>query len=168
MAQPIEIAFRQVRNHKTVLALNATARGAYVALVNACIIDGYDPLPESVTVLHRLSGASPGQWGKVGALVQEALSATLGTLKNRFENDTIRQLRRIEVAFDSHEKRRLKKRATQFVKHEAHNFVQTESLSLGIMQPQPKATNFRPQNCDMQARTIAKENRNKPLKTLSD
>ena len=168
MAQPIEIAFSLIRDHKAYRRLNCTERGIFVALVQACLLDGIDPLPAQPTKLQALCSATPRQWQYAQEAVLVALSELLSKLKGAYEKTFDRREKLRINQLMTQEKKRLARRAASFTQCEAQSFADGTALS-GIIQPF-KATKYTPNDYDQgqrQAAVSARETlqgKDRPLK----
>lgn len=97
MAKEIEIAFSLVRNRKSVKKLKITEFGGYTALIQSCLMDGFDPLPEDPTTLQFLSRSTPKQWARCNKAIMEAVYDCLPVLERAY--------RKAEARFDRFSKR---------------------------------------------------------------
>lgn len=161
MAREIEIAFSAIRNHRDVRNLKVLEKGLYFALVQACILDGIDPLPYAAPrTLAHLAGATSQQWirGKRGAL--KALESTLEVLKARYNSAKQSRDKRANAAkqsfSNSYLHRRLAVAAKANLGDEAKVFIQDQSFAPSILQPIFKEK-FRAPTVDLQARELAKK-----------
>lgn len=158
-----EIAFTALRNHPDVRNLKVLDRGIYVALVQACILDGVNPLPyDRPRTMAHLAGATSQQWlkGKAGAL--RALDGTLGELQELYQQRAATRAKRAaqtrRVLGGLWEKTRLAKRARDGALKQAQEFVE-KSTGCGTLLPQPKLKSYRPISNNEQVRREAISNK---------
>lgn len=168
MAQPVEIAFCRVWQHKSIQLLRAAELGAYMAMAHATLATGLDPLPADKPTRATIARIALTAWIRIEDKVMKALNDTLPVLRAAYDHSEIVLARRINRAKLSHESRRLKLRAKQFVDYEAQRFVDETALS-GIIQPF-QATKYNPNDYDKgqrQAAVSARETlrgKDRPLK----
>lgn len=97
MAQPVEIPFSVVRDHKAVRHLNAAAFGAYCRLVMAALWDDVDLAEQNDASLALMAGAHGLAWRRYNKTVLCAVAASLPRLRQTFQkalrkrdNETLR------------------------------------------------------------------------------
>lgn len=158
MAGPIEIAFSVIRNHPAVRNLKALEKGIYFALVQACLLDGINPLPyDAPRTMAHLAGATSMQWARGKGAALKALDETLLILEARYQARAVTKQKRAAAAKvclgKSWDRRKLASQAKVNALPSAHNFVE-DSYAPVILQP-TKATRYRPNDIDMLARQNA-------------
>lgn len=142
MAKEIELAFSAVRNHKTIKTLRAVELGAYVALTQSCLLDGFDPLPADRDTLQLLSKTSPAQWGRSNQRIMAAFNATIGVLKALYEQRAKVRATRQRIASIGHESTRLRRRTEKSDEKETHSFVELQANGASLLQPQKSAQTY--------------------------
>ena len=130
-----------------------------MALVQVCLIDGVDPLPEGTKELARLAGASQAQWNAAGAVALRAVQGTIEKLRLWYQDATQKQAKLkahgLSVAHNLRDHNWVRRRAKAIEgKSKAVNFEEQSAAPVPL-QP-TKGTHIRYQNSDMPKRLAAK------------
>lgn len=145
--------------HQEVRKLQATQLGAFLGIALAAMNEGFDPFAAPLVQLHHFGRVTPTQWPRVKNDVLKALRAALPDLVQEYKEKMENRRTRIKSGAANLRAYHASKR--NVITLQPVSIVEN-SYTPGIFQP-TKAPRHTNPNTDMQARQIAKTNKNKGI-----
>lgn len=157
--RPLMFALGAAFNHPTVKKLQATQTGAFIKLAHAAMNEGFDPFTASGLQLQHFSQTTPRQWQTVRESVLNALREALPFAVSEYHLRIETRKNRIKSGTDN-----LKAYRDWKAKNKTQKpvLIVERSAAPVILQPF-KAPRHHNEKTDMQARQIAKANKNKGI-----